>query len=142
MPEYASIRETHATIDARDAVIVEIKKPDRARYYSRIWIDSKRGMPLRMEHYYPNASGTGGELGVAVASIKLHQLPNGGWIPVEATESLYRYDGTRVSRSVVDVSSISIEKKDIPDSLFDIQFPPDAKIENAVIGQEAKPGRK
>ncbi len=140
--EHASIRETHATIDARDAVIVEINRPDRPRYYSRIWIDVERGMPLRMEHYYPNASATGGELGIVVAPIKLHELPNGGWIPMETAESLYRYDGTRVARSVVDVNSISIEKKDIPDSLFDIQFPPGAKIENAIIGREATPDRK
>lgn len=63
------------------------------------------------------------------------------WIPF-AFPAAYVYDGTRVTRSFVDVNSISIEKKDIPDSLFDIQFPPGAKIENAIIGREATPDRK
>jgi hypothetical protein len=138
VPAYASVHQDHASIDGRDTTVLKVKWPHPAGYYSLIWIDLERGMPLRMEHYHPDEEAGGDTRGTVVESIKLHQLPNGGWIPVQGVSSGTARIGARerkhTVRLVADVNSISIDRKDIPDSVFDIQFPPGAEVENGIIG--------
>jgi hypothetical protein len=135
VPTYASMQQANATIDGRDCAVVRIRRPSKATYYSLLWIDLHRGMPLRIEHYAPSTNAEGYRRTSIVDSIKLHKLPNDGWIPVEGTSrGQTRSGSTRTARVVVDVNSISIDRKDIPESLFDIKFPPGAKVENGIIG--------
>jgi hypothetical protein len=86
VPAYGSVRPDPATTDGRDTVVVEVKRPNRPTFSSLIWIDLQRGMPLRIEHYGPHKNGAERSRAGAVEDIKLHQLPNGGWIPVQATK--------------------------------------------------------
>ena len=137
VPAHASVQQEHATVGGRQAAIVKIEYPGQ-KAYALVWMDLERGMPLRIERYY--SDGESGEYyrGGLVEAIKLHQLPNGGWIPVQGIGRQHikkpDFELRNVLRVVVDVNSISIDKKDIPDSLFDIQFPPGAKVENGIVG--------
>ncbi len=70
-----------------------------------------------------------------VAPIKLHPLPHGGWIMADAISHGIGKTHTNTLRHLVDVNSVSTEKKDIPDSLFDIQFAPGAHVEDATGGK-------
>lgn len=132
----ASLRQDRVIIDGRQAVEVEIRHPDHKGQFLRIWIDPDRGLPSRLESSFTNEAGGVPQPPAIVESTKFHPLPNGGWIPLEGTQTLtMAREGREVrlrSRWITDVNSVSIEKKDIPDSLFDIQFPPGAKIENAI----------
>jgi hypothetical protein len=97
-------------------------------------MDLERGVVLRNELYVPREDTGEYHCVEVLETTKFHQLPNGGWIPVEGDITLHlgkkglTYDFHQ--NFVVDVNSISIDKKDIPDSLFDIQFPPGARIQN------------
>jgi hypothetical protein len=132
----ASLRQDRVIIDGRQAAEVEIRHPDHKGQFLKIWIDLERGLPLRLESSFTNEAGGVPQPPAIVESTKFHPLPNGGWIPLEGTQTLTMAgEGREVrlrSRWITDVNSISIEKKDIPDSLFDIQFPPGARIENAI----------
>lgn len=134
VPQYARLCEDSRSIGDRPTVVVEIRHPDLSVYVSRIWIDTERYMPLRIEHYAPEPDWGVPIRFALIKSIKLHQLPNGGWIAATGTRSLPFKRGRRrwtaVEHVVVDLNSISVERKDIPDSLFDIDFPDDAHIIN------------
>ncbi|MBP7053586.1 MAG: hypothetical protein KBE65_21455 [Phycisphaerae bacterium] len=138
VPEHASIRQDRVTFNGRDAALVEVKDPQKGPYYMLTWIDLERGLPLRTEHYFPNKDGAGHRCGTVAEPTKFHQLPNGGWIAVEGVMRMHRIrEGFTMDLGVfctVDVNSISIERKDIPDSLFDIKFPPGAMITNEIVG--------
>jgi hypothetical protein len=135
VPAYVSIYEDHTTIDGRDAAIVDVKNPDSPTSFSRLWIDLEKSAPLRIERYAADNTGTGCRQTSVTEKIELHQLPNGGWTPVGGISTgIRKTGGKNITRVVVDVNSISIDKKDIPDSLFDIQFPPGAKVENGIVG--------
>jgi len=135
VPACACLREERVTVGDREAVCVEIQERDKPVHPLLLWIDLERGLPLRSESHYRSDSV---ESRTVVESTRFHQLPNGGWMPAEGIVKMHRiregfiFDLTL--RYIVDVNSISIEKKDIPDSLFDIQFPPGARIQDATGG--------
>ena len=65
--------------------------------------------------------------------MELHQLPNGGWFPVKGTRILYRRGpkhNSEFNYITVDVNSITIECKDIPYSLFKLEYPEGARVHN------------
>jgi hypothetical protein len=136
-PECASQRPDHVMMEGREAAVVEIKRPEK-KFLLLVWIDLERGLPLRLEDHNTGEDLVEGEPSSFCTSTKFHQLSNGGWIPVEGTAKLYVTRGGSLSEVTnqwtVDVNSISIDKKDIPDSLFDIQFPAGAKITNKLVG--------
>ena len=134
--EHASFEGEIEVIDKRKAYVVGIKKPGKTSF-TRMWIDCERGMPIKYEHYDRHPDSSGARLTSEVKSIELHQLPNGGWFPVKGTRMLYR----RSQKShilfhyiTVEVNSITINREDIPDSLFDIDFPVGAQVYNAITG--------
>ncbi len=137
VPAHASVQEDCVTFEGRPAAVVKAGYPGE-NFYALIWMDLERGMPLHIEYRYPNKEGGGYHRGWMVEGIKLHRLPNGGWIPVQGIGRQHikrpEFELHNVLHVVVDVNSISIDKKDIPDSLFDIQFPPGAKVENGIVG--------
>lgn len=95
-------------------------------------------MPFKIQHYGLNdPSSSDSRPHSEVIGIKLHQLPNGGWFQVEGTRVSYRQEPRphqRLSHIMVDVNSITIQREDIPESLFDINFPEGARIYNAILG--------
>jgi len=134
VPQYARVEGRLGSIGGRPTVLVEVTHPDLSIYISRIWIDAERYVPLRIEHYGPEPDwGLSVRFGV-ITSIELYQLPNGGWITAAGTRSLPfqrgRWKWTATERVVVDLSTVSTEKEDIPDSLFDIDFADDAHVIN------------
>lgn len=142
----ASLRQDRVIIDGRQAAGVEIRHPDHKGQLLKIWIDLEWGLPLRLENSFPNEAGGVPQPPAIVESTKFHPLPNGGWIPLEGTQTLAMAGEGREarlrSRWITDVNSISIEKKDIPDSLFDIQFPPGATVTDAIHGITIKIGEQ
>lgn len=122
--------------------MVEIKHPDHKAVVKRAWIDRERGTAIRIEM---RGVKTRGERPSLAEATKFHRLPNGGWFPVEGcVEGHLIRDGREINiynSWTVDVNSISIDGKDFPDDLFDIEFPPGANVvtEIAPAPAEAKP---
>lgn len=145
-PGNAIIHEETEFIRDREAFIIDAKRPfQETLYYARIWIDSERFMPLKIQHYgLKDPSSDNASPHSEVVGIRLHQLPNGGWFPVKGTRVSYRQKPQphqRLSHIVVDVNSITIEREDIPESLFEINFPEGARIYNAILGLTAEQGK-
>jgi len=130
----ASIHDDTEMIEGRETYVVDVKVPtNKAAFFGKIWIDSERGMPLHLEYYDKDPSNDQARLICRVESIKLHQLPNNGWIPVEGNRIIYFNNGRVVSEQiVVDIDSVTIRREDIPESLFTIKFAQNAKIYNAI----------
>jgi len=143
VPENATIHSETERIGDREAYLIDAKRPaQQPPYYARIWIDCERYMPLKIQQYGLNdPSSSNARPHSEVIGIKLHQLPNGGWFPVEGTQVSYRQEPRphqRLSHIVVDVNSITIQREDIPESLFEINFPKGARIHNAIPGTTAE----
>lgn len=140
--EHASFDGKIDVIDGRQAYVVGIKRPGKSSF-TRMWIDRERGMPIRYEHYDRHPDSSGAKLTSEVKSIELHQLPNGGWFPVKGTRILHRRGPKPHSifdYITVDVNSITIKRKDIPDSLFKLEFPEGARVHNSITGVTTNAG--
>lgn len=144
VPGSASVLDDTEMVNGRETYVVDVKRSVGSNKFARIWIDSERGIPLRIEYFYRHPSSGQAKLMSDVKDIKVHQLPNGGWIPVEGTRSVYFQNPQPHTRSqylVVDVNSITIQKEDIPNSLFTLEFPEGARVYNAITGIVTKAGR-
>ena len=93
-------------------------------------------MPVYIEHYVINPDSGEEGLTSKIDSIELHELPNGAWIPIKGVRSIYFHDRVGSQHISVDPRTITIRREDIPDSLFDIQFPEGCQVYNAIIGAE------
>jgi hypothetical protein len=122
VPEYASVRSTMEQIDERAAYVVDVRRPLEPVYFASIWIDRERGVALRLE-YYDEAPRAGSRKISSANSIKLYQVPNGGWIPIAGRRTFHFKGGEAISDIKVDTNSISIQAEDIPDTLFDTEAP-------------------
>ena len=145
-PENAIIHKETELIGDREACVIDAKRPFKEPpYYVRIWIDSERYMPLKIQHDgHTEPSSADAKPHSEVIGIKLHQLPNGGWFPVEGTRVSYRQEPRphqRLYHIMVDVNSITMEREDIPESLFEIDFPEGARIYNAILGVRGVQGK-
>ena len=140
VPEYASAYERTEMKDGRKAYVVDVKRASEPAYYARMWIDLERGLPIQIEYRGRHPSVQGQRLMCKVESIKHHQLPNGGWIPVAGTRSVFypnSHPRVRSAHVVVDVNSITIERDEIPESLFTLRFPKGARVSNNIVGMNA-----
>jgi len=134
--EHASFDGEIDVIDKRKAYTIGIKRPGK-KSFTKMWIDCERGMPIKYEHYDRHPDSSGARLISEVKTIELHQLPNGGWFPVKGTRTVhYRSPKSFLASDhiTVDVNSITIKREDIPESLFNIDFPVGAKVYNAIKG--------
>ena len=142
VPEYASLHKKTEMINGRETFVIDAKRPIIPTYFARIWIDRQHGTPLRIYYFgkHPNWSDvkTMGQ----VDNIKLHQLSNGGWAPVQGVRSInFLYGGASYEPMTVDVKSITIRREDIPESLFRIDFPNGAGIYDVTSGLTTIKGR-
>ncbi|MHC4753804.1 MAG: M56 family metallopeptidase [Planctomycetota bacterium] len=150
VPEYTEVAEKTEKKNGREAYVVIAKRPGDRPYFGKIWIDSERGVPLHMEYYdghpgfdqpdvvhdsYEQPSESAKTKMISdIKSIKLHQLPNGGWMPVKGIRTIYFRDGWAPEDHIaVDVESITIRREDIPDSLFTLEFAEGAKVYNGFL---------
>jgi hypothetical protein len=122
VPEYASVRPGMEQFDERAAYVVDVRQPLAPAYFGSFWIDPERGVTLRLE-YYDEAPSAASRKTSSCDSIKLYQLPNGGWIPVAGRRTFHFKHGDGVSGIKVNTDSISIQAEDIPDALFDTEAP-------------------
>lgn len=135
VPEYASVHKKTEIIDGREAYVIDAGHPLVYPHFVRIWIDRQRALPLRIRHFRRHPNRADAELIAEIDDIKLHELPNGGWIPYEGVRSLDLRDGSfSYEHITVDISSITTRHEDIPESLFRIDFPEGAGIYNVISG--------
>jgi len=145
VPQYASVHHETQVVEDREAFVVDVYSPapgTGVRVLGRIWIDSERGAPLRLEYYHVTPTTT--TLTTEIKSIKLKELQNGGWTPVEGMRvSFWEIPKPyqNFSHIVVDTNSITIRREDIPDSLFTLNFPKGARIYNAITDITTEAGR-
>ena len=60
-----------------------------------------------------------------VESIKLHRLPDGGWLPVSGARTVI---GLATERIAVGVATIKTRRDEVPASLFELVFPEGTKV--------------
>ena len=133
--EHASLHEEIEIVDKCETYVVDAKRPSIHPYFARIWIDRHRGMPLRIWYYDKHPNWYDARLISEINDIKLHRLPNGAWIPVQGVRSLkFSDDYITYEHISVDVNSITVQREEIPESLFRISFPDGARIFNATSG--------
>jgi len=135
VPEYASLHTKTEIIDGRETYVVDVKRPTIPAYFARIWIDRQRGMPLRIQYFDKHPNWFDSRRVSEIKDIKLYQLPNSGWIPIQGVRSInFSQDNISYEHMTVDVNSITIKHDDIPESLFNIKFPMGAKVYDRNIG--------
>jgi hypothetical protein len=138
VPGLATIHNELKSIGNRHAYVIDVQKPDFSSYFSRVWIDSERGIPLLLRSYNQHPERDPNGFSSELKSTSFYQLPNRGWIPTVGTRSLYnrRSDPVRITHEnlIADVNSITTKLEDIPESLFTIEFPDGARIYNSISG--------
>lgn len=139
-PSSAAVHEQREYVDGYVTVVVDVRCPEDNNYFQRLWIDEARGLPLRSHFYEVNPDNGENLLAGTVDSIKLHQLPNGAWIPVDGIRTAYRPNYELQSRNIIDVNSITIDPNEIDESLFTIDFPEDVVVWNSILGVHTKGG--
>jgi hypothetical protein len=128
----ATVEDTTQKIRGREAWVVVGQS--RGGFY-KILIDRERGVLLRLESYGDkDPRVTDSPACYATLDIlETLQLPNGGWLPVRSERALGP-DAARKSSYRVDPNSITIDRADIPDSLFTVDFPEGARVVNTITG--------
>ena len=143
VPKYASIHRRTETIDGQETYVIDARLPYDYPYFARMWIDRQRGMPLRIKYFRRHPNWNDAKVISQINDIKLHQLPNGAWIPVEGVRSnSFSDEYISYEHIIVDVNSITTRREDIPESLFKIDFPKGAVIYNAISGLTTVQGQK
>ena len=94
--------------------------------------DGKPGEVKPVEFNKPSSKNW--KRGSEIQDVKLAQLSNGGWFPIEATRAVHFPEFIAYEHLAIDPNSISTERADIPDSLFNIDFPEGARIRNRILG--------
>ncbi len=111
------------------------------RCFFKAFIDCERGLPLRIEGYNndPRVTGSPGRF-TLLDILDVQRLPNGGWLAVRSERALGA-DGAAKSWYRVDVNSVTIERKNIPESLFRVDFPDGAQVVNTITGTVTRGNR-
>jgi hypothetical protein len=132
IPDCASVHEELDAIEGREAYVVDARGPSGNTPFARIWIDKQRGVPLQVWHFDKHPNWSDARVFVKIGSIRHHRLPNGGWVPIQGARSIC-FSGDVSSRThiEVDIDSIKTKREDIPDSMFQVEFPDGAHIHNA-----------
>jgi hypothetical protein len=107
-----------------------------------VWLDKEKAVPLQLQYYgenYKNEEDWSAKIEVT----EVYQLPNKGWVPVKGRKLLRLGGGVQGIETIeVDKESITIKREEIPDSLFDIQFPEGADVANLIVGHPGKENEK
>ena len=110
MPEYASVHDQKQTLDGRKAYVVDARRPAVPTYFARMWIDCEHGMPLRIEYFGKHPAWGDQKSMSTIDDIELHQLPNGGWIPIRGVRSVGPADSASQEHLEVDVDCWNLER--------------------------------
>jgi hypothetical protein len=105
--------------------------------FRRFYIDCDMGLLMRLEYYGGHPDDDPPRLLRLKEVTKVHQLSNGGWVPLEGRDTLYGDGYTGFTDVHVDVNSISVDRADIPDSLFRLDFPEHTRVFNTIVGYDA-----
>jgi peptide methionine sulfoxide reductase MsrB len=98
----------------------------------RLYIDTERGVMVRWELYSGTPDSAGARLLQCLESTRFQQTENGGWLPVEGRTTHYDDGYTQFKDIRVDVNSISVDRADIPDSLFHLEYPEHTILSNRI----------
>ncbi|MBN1972920.1 MAG: redoxin domain-containing protein, partial [Sedimentisphaerales bacterium] len=134
VPDYATLNNKTEIISGRETYVVDAGWPPHSLYFARIWIDKQRGMPLRIWYYKEHPTRTSQKTMSEINNIELYQLPNGAWLPIKGTRSNNLTSYISYEHISVDVNSVTTKRDDIPESLFEIDFPDGARVHNVFTG--------
>jgi hypothetical protein len=125
-------------LNDKDVYVVDIKSGTSGS--RRLYIDREMGLLLRSDTYTSHPDSEQAKLVAHTELTKFHPLGNGGWVPLEGRRTSYGEGfGRRVDMHVhVDVNSISVNRADIPDSLFQLDFPGHTVVYNYILGTAAQ----
>lgn len=124
--------------NGRDVFVLDIRSgPLGCR---RLYIDGERGVMVRWELYLGMPDSAGARLLQCLESTRFHQTENGGWLPVEGRNTYYGDGYTRFVDVRVDVNSISVDRADIPDSLFHLEYPEHTILSNTIRRDRGEEG--
>ncbi len=96
--------------------------------FRRFYIDCDTGLLMRLETYTGHPDSDQSRLVGLKEVTKVHQLSNGGWVPLEGRHIHYGDGITGFTDVHVDPNSISVDRADIPDSLFRLDFPEHTRV--------------
>lgn len=121
-------------LNDKDVYVVDIKSGTSGS--RRLYIDREMGLLLRSDTYTGHPDSEQAKLVAHTELTKFHPLGNGGWVPLEGRRTSYDEGfGRLVDMHVhVDVNSISVNRADIPDSLFQLDFPEHTIVFNYILG--------
>ncbi|MBN2588375.1 MAG: carboxypeptidase regulatory-like domain-containing protein [Sedimentisphaerales bacterium] len=132
--DYATLYEKTEMVNGRETYVLDAGLPPHSEKFVRIWIDKERGMPLRIWHYDKHPAWSDQEPTLEVNDIELYQLPNGAWIPIKAVEKKKFFSFFNYEHFSVNIDSITTKREDIPESLFEIDFPEGTLFANLITG--------
>jgi hypothetical protein len=118
-------------LDGRDVFVLDV--PSGTVGCRRLYIDVERGLLLRSDVYSRPPDTEEAKVIQRIELTKVHQTDNGAWVALEGRQ--ITYEGAYVSRFDVhvDVNSISVNRADIPDSLFHLDFPEHTIVTNMIL---------
>ena len=131
-------------VNGRQAYVVDVTREPEYSSCARIWIDREAGVPIQVRRFDRHPTVPEAKATTEVNDITLHRLPNGGWIPVAGIHRFNNSEYSSRERIRVDVNSIRADDKEVPESLFWIEFPPGATIYDgrshltSIVGQTPK----
>lgn len=134
--EFGHVEPEMEMLNGVECVVVTLKYKDQVEY--KVWLDPNRGFAvLQRDHYIPKDYS---KLWYRIRNLDFQDCGNGLWLPMktEKTKCLYKgYPeeqwGKTSLLSTFAVSKIQINE-DLPDELFDIQYPDGTLIIDRVAG--------
>jgi beta-lactamase regulating signal transducer with metallopeptidase domain/Leucine-rich repeat (LRR) protein len=148
VPEYATVHPDTEVVEGRPAYVIDVSMPLVFWAAMRIWLDCEAGVPVRVQHLDRHPTIPQAQVHQEVSDVSLYRLPNGGWIPSAGITTFHARLGdvrrVRCTRLCVDINSVRTGADDLPESLFEIDFPPGATVYDArsgltsIVGQPVK----
>jgi len=130
----ADVHEQRQTIEGTECYVVDLTMATSDGNPATFWIDSQRGLPVKIEYYENDRSPeNGGRILATILTTQKHLLGNGAWMPVKGTRTVFFNDGPSVASMEVETKSITVRPQDIPQTLFDLPFPEGAEVESPQV---------
>lgn len=125
------------SLNDRQVYLLDVRFQETPSAFKRLYVDRQRGLLLRSDTFYRSPE-TGEERLVARTELsEVHETENGGWVAVEGRRIFFGDGFTGFMEVRVDVNSVSVRREDIPESLFELDFPEHTIVHNDVLGMGA-----